>query len=42
LQALRYNIAIPVNYIVVTNGLQCRAIEKVAGELKEITALPIL
>jgi len=42
LQALRYNIATPVNYIVVTNGLHCRAIEKVAGELKEITALPIL
>jgi len=42
LQALRYNIATPVNYIVVTNGLYCRAIEKVEGELKEITALPIL
>lgn len=42
LQALRYNIATPVNFIVVTNGLYCRAIEKIEGELKEIDNLPKL
>lgn len=40
LQALRYNISHPVPFIVITNGIHCRAIEKVGGEVRELSALP--
>jgi hypothetical protein len=41
-QALRYNIATPVKYIVVTNGIYCKVVEKVGVELIELEALPKL
>lgn len=40
-QALRYNISVPVTYIVITNGTQCMAWQKQAGELKPVNELPL-
>jgi hypothetical protein len=40
LQILRYHIAIPVPYIVITNGSYCAAFQKVNGQLAELKALP--
>ena len=39
-QLLRYNIAVPVPYLVITNGTYCRAFEKEAGGIKELSELP--
>jgi len=40
-QVLRYHIAIPVPYLVITNGSYCAAFEKAHGRLNPITALPV-
>ena len=40
LQILRYHIAIPVPYIVITNGSYCAAFQKVNGQLAELKELP--
>ena len=39
-QALRYNLVVPVQFIVITNGAQTRAWEKTAGSLVELEELP--
>lgn len=39
-QVLRYNIALPVPYLVITNGTYCAAFIKNNGELEALTALP--
>lgn len=39
-QALRYNLSVPVTYIVITNGAQTMAWEKEAGTLQELALLP--
>ncbi|PWT72656.1 MAG: restriction endonuclease subunit R [Bacteroidetes bacterium] len=39
-QALHYNIAIPVKYLVVTNGQQCHGYVKAILDFEEISALP--
>lgn len=39
-QALRYNISVPVRYIVITNGKMSLAWEKTGGELVPIMHLP--
>jgi hypothetical protein len=41
-QALRYNISVPVPYIVITNGAYCFAAMKEKGKLIELEALPVL
>ena len=40
-QVLRYNISIPANFLVITNGQFTYAWEKINGELKEILQMPI-
>lgn len=39
-QVLRYNISLPVPYIVITNGRQTRAWQKEGGGLRELAELP--
>lgn len=39
-QVLRYNMATPVKYIVITNGGECHAFVRGATDFEEITALP--
>jgi hypothetical protein len=39
-QVLRYNIALPVIYLVITNGLQCMVFEKRSAQLIEKDELP--
>jgi hypothetical protein len=39
-QVLRYHIAIPVPFLVITNGSYCAAFEKIDGKLIELQALP--
>src|SRR5687768_8921408 len=39
-QVLRYNITVPVTYIVITNGSDTIAWEKTGGQLKLINELP--
>lgn len=39
-QALRYNISVPVNYIVITNGEATTGWEKHEGQLKLLESLP--
>ena len=39
-QVLRYNIATPVKYIVITNGEECHAFVRGVVDFEEITALP--
>jgi hypothetical protein len=39
-QALHYNLAIPVKYLVVTNGQQCHAYKKVLIDFEEMSVLP--
>ncbi|HUQ97656.1 MAG TPA: type I restriction enzyme HsdR N-terminal domain-containing protein [Chitinophagaceae bacterium] len=41
-QVLRYNISIPVPYIVITNGSATFGWQKEAGDLKKLHALPQL
>jgi len=40
-QVLRYNISIPANFLVITNGRFTYAWEKAEGELKEIQQMPL-
>ena len=39
-QALRYNIAMPVQYLVITNGVSCMGFRKVNAELVSLDVLP--
>ena len=39
-QVLRYNMAIPVKYIVITNGEECYAFVRGVVDFEEINALP--
>ena len=39
-QVLRYNMAIPVKYIVITNGGQCHAFIRGLTDFEDIAALP--
>jgi hypothetical protein len=39
-QVLRYNMATPVKYIVITNGGECHAFARGVTDFEEITALP--
>jgi len=39
-QALRYNLSVPVNYIVISNGNQTYAWEKKDGELHILSSMP--
>jgi hypothetical protein len=39
-QVLRYNMAIPVKYIVITNGEECHAFTRGLTDFDGITALP--
>ena len=41
LQVLRYNISMPANFLVITNGQFTYAWEKINGELKEIPQMPV-
>lgn len=41
-QALRYNLSVPVDYIIITNGEKTMGWEKSGGELMLIHALPRL
>ena len=39
-QALHYNLAIPVKYLVITNGQQCHAYKKAVLDFEEMNVLP--
>ena len=39
-QALRYNIAMPVQYLVITNGVSCMAFKKREGRLEPLVEMP--
>jgi hypothetical protein len=39
-QALRYNIAMPVRYLVITNGVSCMAFKKENAELVSLDEMP--
>jgi hypothetical protein len=39
-QVLRYNISIPVRFLVITNGHGCYAFDRSAGTLTELNELP--
>ena len=41
LQVLRYNISMPANFLVITNGQFTYAWEKINDELKEIPQMPV-
>ena len=40
-QVLRYNISMPANFLVITNGQFTYAWEKINGELNEIQQMPV-
>ena len=40
-QVLRYNISVPANFLVITNGHYTHGWEKTGGELKEIMEMPV-
>lgn len=40
-QALRYNMSVPVSYIVITNGTQCMAWHRHDGRLDILNELPL-
>ncbi|HET6723316.1 MAG TPA: type I restriction enzyme HsdR N-terminal domain-containing protein, partial [Chitinophagaceae bacterium] len=40
-QVLRYNISMPANFLIITNGYFTFAWEKTGGELKEIQQMPL-
>lgn len=39
-QVLRYNISVPVPYLVITNGHACYGFSRLSGKLEEMDALP--
>ena len=41
-QVLRYNISVPVSYLIITNGHYTQGWEKSGAELKELQAMPLL
>ena len=40
-QALRYNISVPVPYLIITNGSYCAGFSRKEGGLETIDALPV-
>lgn len=40
-QVLRYNISVPVEFLVITNGITTRAWRKAEGQLSELAQLPV-
>ncbi|HSB91730.1 MAG TPA: type I restriction enzyme HsdR N-terminal domain-containing protein [Flavitalea sp.] len=40
-QVLRYNISIPVRFLVITNGHACYGFDRSAGRLEELEKLPV-
>lgn len=40
-QVLRYNIAIPVSFMIITNGHYCAGFEKKGQQLQQIEQLPV-
>ena len=40
MQVLRYNIAVPVLFLVITNGVDCRVVKKEESELKWVEIFP--
>ena len=40
MQVLRYNIAVPVPYLVITNGIDCRVVEKKGREVRWMEFFP--
>ena len=40
-QVLRYNISIPVRFLVITNGHACYGFDRSPGKLEELTRLPV-
>ena len=40
MQVLRYNIAVPVPFLVITNGVDCRVVKKEESELKWVEIFP--
>ena len=40
MQVLRYNIAVPVPFLVITNGVDCRVVKKEENELKWVKIFP--
>jgi hypothetical protein len=40
MQVLRYNIAVPVPYLVITNGVDCRVVEKLGSDVKWVDNFP--
>jgi hypothetical protein len=40
-QVLRYNISVPVRYLVVTNGTTCAGWLRAEGKLGELTEIPV-
>ena len=41
MQVIRYNMALPVNFLIITNGSNTFGFEKTEGKLMEINALPV-
>jgi hypothetical protein len=41
-QVLRYNISIPVPYLIITNGRACYGFDRSSGSLEELKELPSL
>ncbi|HET9277542.1 MAG TPA: type I restriction enzyme HsdR N-terminal domain-containing protein [Flavitalea sp.] len=39
-QVLRYNVAVPVRYMIITNGIHCMAYEKIDDRLEILQHLP--
>ena len=39
-QALHYNLAIPVKYLVLTNGQECHAYKRAITDFEEVSVLP--
>ena len=39
-QILRYNVAVPVSFLVITNGSYCVGFEKMDGKLELLASLP--
>jgi len=40
-QLLRYNISVPVNYLIITNGVQTAGFKKEGGKLMELLEMPL-
>jgi hypothetical protein len=40
MQVLRYNIAVPVPFLVITNGVDCRVVQKIGKEIRWMEDYP--